>query len=70
MPMGGWAANIYGYLSTLGDDRRIFDKVGTYLLVTREQASVRVNARVGARVSACVRVCFDACACTSIGCVL
>ena len=44
MPMGGWAANIYGYLSTLGDDRRIFDKVGAYLLVTHEQASVSVDA--------------------------
>jgi hypothetical protein len=31
---------------------------------------VSMHVRVGARVSACVRVCFDACACTSIGCVL
>ena len=58
MPMGGWAANIYGYLSTLGDDRRIFDKVGTSLPFTCEQASVRVwmHVRVGVRVSAFVRV--------------
>ena len=61
MAMGGWAANIYGYLSTLGDDRRIFDKVGTYVLVTREQASVRVD------VCACSCACVRMCACWRVG---
>ena len=73
--MGGWAANIYGCLSTLGDDRRIFDKVGTYMLVTCEHCQlsklqcVSMHVRVRVRVSACVRVGVLVCVCPRPACV-